>query len=241
MAKGMARRWVAGLATALVLAGPGGASEMCTDDAMIVFDGSGSMSEMGFNRLGAPRIFEAREAIRKAVPGIAESRRLGLIIYGPGEQPACDNVNLRFSPAWDSAEPIIGEVESLWPSGATPLTEAVRQAAEVLDWRHRPGAVVLVTDGKETCGGTPCALAEEFARNGADFTVHVIGFKVRGDHFNWSAGNEDGIVSVARCLADGTGGRYETAETAQDLVAALRLTLGCNLYGALDDGTRRIQ
>ena len=93
------------------------------------------------NRLDTPRIFEAREAIRKAVPGIAESRRLGLIIYGPGEQAACDNVDLRFTPAWDSAGPIIGEVEALWPSGATPLTEAVRQAAEVLDWRHRPGAV----------------------------------------------------------------------------------------------------
>lgn len=239
MATGMARRWVAGLAAALVLAGPGGASEMCTDDAMIVFDGSGSMSEMGFNRLGAPRIFEAREAIRKAVPGIAESRRLGLIIYGPGEQAACDNVDLRFTPAWDSAGPIIGEVEALWPSGATPLTEAVRQAAEVLDWRHRPGAVVLVTDGKETCGGTPCALAEDFARHGADFTVHVIGFKVRSDHFDLSGEAEEDIVSVARCLADGTGGRYETAETAQDLVTALRLTLGCNLYGALGEGRRR--
>ena len=56
----------------------------CLRDAVVVFDGSGSMAEMGFNLLEEPRIFEAREAVHAAVPKIAAVRRLGLIVYGPG-------------------------------------------------------------------------------------------------------------------------------------------------------------
>jgi Ca-activated chloride channel homolog len=38
------------------------------------------------------------------------------------------------------------EVDSLVPAGKTPLTTAVEQAAEALDYRK------VVTDGEETCG-----------------------------------------------------------------------------------------
>lgn len=223
--------------TAASLASQLAASELCTEDAMVVFDGSGSMAEMGFNRLGEPRIFEARRAMRDALPGIAANRRLGLVVYGPGTAGPCDSVDLRFRPIWNAAGPIIGAVEALWPAGATPLTDAVAAAAEALDYRTQPGAVVLITDGRETCGGAPCALADTLARDGADLTVHVIGFKVRSEHFDWTAPRaETSVTSAARCLADRTGGQYVDAETVQDLVAALRMTLGCQVIGRPEPG-----
>ena len=92
------------------------------------------------------------------------------------------------------------------------------------------GTVVLVTDGKETCGGAPCQLAAELA--GTGHIVHVIGFKVRGEYFAWSSeeNNEyENAVSVARCLADRTGGLYIGAETIDELIAAFHKTLGCRL------------
>ena len=228
----MAARWTLAAALGVLpLAAPAGD---CTDDAMIVFDGSGSMSEMGFNNLGEPRIFEARRAVRQALPGIAPFRRLGLIVYGPGDRAACQNIDLRFGPRADAAGPVIDAVDALAPAGNTPLTQAVMQAAQVLDYRARPGTVVLITDGKETCGGAPCQLAAALAADSADLTVHVIGFKVRGDHFGWATPGEDGYeeaVSVARCLADTTGGHYVNAETVDELVAALQVTLGCPLFG----------
>ena len=61
----------------------------CVSDAMIVFDGSGSMAEMGFNDINEPRIFEARRAMADAIPPIAENRRLGLVIYGPNGVDEC--------------------------------------------------------------------------------------------------------------------------------------------------------
>lgn len=37
-----------------------GVASACTRDAMIVFDGSGSMAETGFNLIDVLRIFDAR-------------------------------------------------------------------------------------------------------------------------------------------------------------------------------------
>jgi len=209
-----------------------GAGESCTEDAMIVFDGSGSMAEMGFNNIGEPRIYEARRAVREVIPDVAMLRRLGLVIYGPGGDRTCNNVDLRFGPQWEAGPRIVSEIEEMWPAGGTALTESVRQAAEALGYKQKPGAIVLVTDGKETCGGEPCRLAEQFAYEAPGLTVHVIGFKVRGKHFDWSdSGAYADAVTVARCLADETGGRYVHAETVNDLIGALRVTLGCNLMG----------
>ncbi|MCV6585737.1 MAG: VWA domain-containing protein [Marinibacterium sp.] len=213
---------------------PLGAADSCARDAMLVFDGSGSMAEMGFNQIGEPRIFDARRAVVRALPEIAAKRRVGLVIYGPGGVDSCTGIDLRFGPIDDAATPIIDAVDHLQPAGDTALTDAVRQAAETLEYRDRPGIIVLLTDGKETCGGSPCALAGELLQDARDLTVHVIGFKVRGDFFAWDGegpSDYDDAITVASCLADRTGGLYVPTETVDDLVAALRKTLGCLVIG----------
>lgn len=225
---------------ALVVVGlgiaPVGAQEACTRDAMVVFDGSGSMAEMGFNLLDEPRIFDARRAVRTVMPQVAPTRRVGLVTYGFGRRESCANVVVRFPPQQDAANRIISEIDRLQPAGETPLTEAIAEAARVLDYKAKPGEIVLVTDGKETCGGAPCQLAGELAA-GTDLTVHVIGFRIRGEHFAWPDQPQDTLVEpVARCLADRTGGMYVQAETLDDLIAALRQTLGCQVFGKVTFG-----
>lgn len=213
------------------------ASTSCTDDAMFVFDGSGSMAEIGFNLLEEPRIFEARRAVHTALPSIAAVRRVGLVIYGPGRSDACGHIDLRFSPREQAAGPIINAVDHLEPEGETPLTASVALAAQALDYRTNPGVIVLLTDGKETCGGQPCQLAAELAAEAQNLTVHVIGFKVRGEHFGWSDPDAVGYqstVTVAQCLAEATGGKYVATETLDELIVALMETLGCQLIGDAD-------
>ncbi|MBE1285962.1 MAG: VWA domain-containing protein [Rhodobacteraceae bacterium] len=201
---------------------------------MLVFDGSASMEEIGFDIQEATRIVEAREAMRRAMPQIAPYRRVGLLVYGPGPLDACSNIDLRFPPVEDAAGPVLEAVESLNPNGLTPLTASVQAAAEALEYRIRPGIVVLVTDGRETCGGRPCALGEQLARTGKDLTVHVIGFKVVVDFFGWDNPEQDSYAkdkTVAKCLADHTGGLFVSTETVDELTEALRETLGCPLIG----------
>jgi Ca-activated chloride channel family protein len=38
-----------------------------------------------------------------------------------------------------------------FPLGGTPLTSPTEQAANVVDFRNKPGIIVLLTDGEETC------------------------------------------------------------------------------------------
>ena len=205
---------------------------------MLVFDGSGSMAELGSQAEGPNRIDDARAALQSAMPQIAPVRRIGLIIYGPGPENSCDAVNLRFRPLANAAEPVLDAIALLDPNGLTPLTEAVREASEVLSYRTDPGIVVLVTDGNETCGGSPCALGDELAATAADLTVHVIGFRVATDRF---AGDSPDVklfpegVSAAKCISDQTGGIYVSTETTQELSDALLKTLGCPLIGLFEE------
>jgi len=218
------------IALSAVLAGsPSASSEEenkpspCTEDAMIVFDASGSMS--GNQTLGIPnsraRIDEVRAALAQVLPTATQHRRVGLVTFGPGPYNQC-NVKLALKPTPDAANLIMGSVNALVPAGKTPLTSAVEQAAEVLNYRSKPGVIVVVTDGEETCGRSPCTLGKQLRLLGDQLTVHVIAFRYEG--FSWTGGNPVGDL---RCLADENHGLYAKANSEEDLVDALEKTLDC--------------
>jgi Ca-activated chloride channel family protein len=204
----------------------------CTLDAMLVFDGSGSMAGTDMNTV-TPHIAKVRQALANVLPSVAPVRDLGLIVYGPGpHQNKCSNIDLRLEPAPHSADEIMAEVEGVVPVGQTPLTSSVRQAAEALKYREKPAEIVLLTDGEETCGGDPCGLARALMTAAKQLTVHVIGFRTRGNPAL------DGPFK-SRCLADMTGGQYLSAGTEQELEEALRKTLACPFTTMLEDRSIR--
>ncbi|MBE0452678.1 MAG: VWA domain-containing protein [Roseovarius sp.] len=208
------------------------ASAGCTRDAMLVFDGSASMGELGHDPTAPTRIVEARQAVHRALPGIEPLRRIGLLTYGPGGADGCSGVTLHFAPMADAGAAVADGIDALSPGGLTPLAGSVAAAIEVLG---PEGIVVLVTDGNETCGGTPCALGARLAAERPGLTVHVIGFRVVHDPFSWNSPEAtlfDG-QTVAKCLSDATGGLYVATETVGELVVALRETLGCALIGQM--------
>lgn len=73
------------------------------------------------------------------------------------------------------------DLDALSPAGKTPLTTAVARAADVLDYRKKPGMIVVLTDGEETCGASPCELGKELRAAAAQLTVHIIGFRMKDD------------------------------------------------------------
>jgi Ca-activated chloride channel family protein len=202
----------------------------CARDAMLVFDASGSMTGPGFGEKSITRIDTARHALREVLPEIAPVRNLGLIVFGPGARAAdeCARIDVRLRPARNSAERIMAEIEAVQPYGQTPIAGSVLRAAEVLEYRRRAAVIVLLTDGEETCRGNPCALADELKRDGADVTVHVIGYMVT---------QASGLSPYpARCLSERTGGLFIGADTKEELVSALRTTLGCAYSSRLELG-----
>ena len=212
---------------------PATAQSPCAADAMLVFDASSSMARIGGATQGVSRMREARDALRRALPPVDAYRRLGLVTYGPGPEGSCDSVRLRFAPRAGGSEAVLDVIDGMRPLGRTPLTEAVGRAATVLEGG---GAVVLVTDGNDTCDGAPCALGDALGAEGR-VTVHVIGFRMN----DGPDPRRPGEITVlagrpARCLADRTGGRFLTADTAGELASALASTLGCPLLGRIVTG-----
>jgi Ca-activated chloride channel family protein len=217
------------LATALATALAPVAQARCATDAMLVFDGSASMADLGFDPTNPTRIDDARAAVARALPDVEPFRRIGLMTYGPGGVDGCSGLTVHFGPTEMAADPIIERLDALEPDGQTPLASAVVTAAELMAFRAEPTIIVLVTDGDETCGGRVCTLASQLAASARDLTIHVIGFRGEASSFAWNNPDVPRFPSetVARCLADRTGGLFVATETVTQLVRALQRTLGC--------------
>lgn len=191
-----------------LICGPAQAQDPAT---IVVLDGSGSM----WGRIdGRPKLEIARETASRVLGALPPSRKLGLLAYGHRSRGDCNDIELMVAPAEGTAGAIQSAIEKMRFQGKTPLTEAVRQAAQVLRSTEEPATVVLITDGLETCEADPCALAAELEKTGVDFTAHVIGFGLS---------REEG-ARVA-CIAERTGGRYMEARNADSLAEALASTV----------------
>lgn len=178
---------------------------------VIVLDGSGSMWGQIDGRTKAEL---AREAVGTVLDGLPADRSLGLLAYGHRHKGDCGDIELVVPPAPGSADAVRAAVDGMRFLGKTPLTAAVRQAAEALRSTEAPATVVLVTDGLETCDADPCALGRELEASGVAFTAHVIGF-----------GLSRGEGAEIACLAEATGGRYLAADDGAALVEALDVTV----------------
>lgn len=195
------------VATAFAAAIPGA---LAAEQAMLVLDASGSM----WGRIdGRAKITIAREAVRTMLDDWNPSVELGLVAYGHRRKGDCTDIEVLAPPTPVDAAAFAARVDRITPVGKTPISAAVRLAAETLRSNEQKATVILVSDGLETCHANPCALADELEASGVDFTAHVIGFDVAGDS---EAGRQ------LACLAERTGGRYLEAERADQLGAALR-------------------
>lgn len=176
-------------------------------DTMIVFDASGSM----WGQIeGQTKIEIAREAINTISQGFKPDQSVGLMAYGHRRKGDCADIEYLVDPATNTAREINDYVNILTPKGKTPLSFAVKLAAEKMKYTENVAEVVLITDGVETCELDPCATAEELEKLGVDFTAHVIGFGLSADQ-----------GKQVSCLAEITGGRYVPAADAESLNEAL--------------------
>ncbi len=187
----------------------------CQEEAMLVFDASGSMAS-GDGDNFQRKIDIARRAAAEVLPDITAERPTGLVTYGGVPGGACDSVSLRLPPTARSSELILSELLALAPAGQTALSQATWLAAQTIDDGKRPGTIVVVTDGAENCGLNACALGLKLQAEAPHLKVHVIGFRLR-------AVKEQSVA----CLARSTGGTYTSVKGLDDLRKALRLTLTC--------------
>ncbi len=187
------------------------ASAAHADRAIIVLDASGSM----WGQIdGEAKISIARDTLAKVLKTVPPELELGLMAYGHRDKGSCTDIELVVPPAAGTADAIAAAASKIQPKGKTPLSEAVRRAAEDLRYTEDKATVILITDGLETCDADSCAVANELENAGVDFTAHVVGFGLSSEEGRQVA-----------CLAENTGGKYIAAGNAEALGQALTETV----------------
>ena len=192
----------------------------------IVVDASRSM----WGRMdGEPKMSVAKEILWDVSYWFPEDLDLALRAYGsssPSENADCGDSALLVPFSDQNRGPIRAAIEGLRPLGQTPIAYALDQAGRDFGMRTDDRAVVLVTDGIESCGGDPVRAARELREQG--IVVHVIGFGLG------NVADEDS--ASLQNIAWASGGQYVTAGSAEELKAALAQTVATS-YSVYKGGT----
>jgi Mg-chelatase subunit ChlD len=181
----------------------------------IVVDASRSMwGRMG----GEPKMVVAKEILEDVSYWFPEDLDLALRAYGstsPSDNNDCADSMLLVPFGEENREHIRRAIAGLRPLGQTPIAYALNQASRDFGTLQNDRALVLVTDGIESCGGDPVQAARELREQG--IIVHLIGFGLG------NAADED--AASLQAVADASGGRYVTAGSAEELKDALAQTV----------------
>ncbi|MBZ6075430.1 vWA domain-containing protein [Microvirga puerhi] len=187
----------------------GSAQEKGSPQTVLVIDASNSM----WGRIdGKAKMDIARDAVSSLVDALPKGSRLGIVAYGHRRAADCNDIETVMPIGAVDKTKVQAVASKLTPRGKTPITASLKEAAGLLG-AGKPGNVIIVTDGIETCKGDPCALAEELKRKNAGFVAHVVGFDV--------SALERPKLS---CIAERTGGTFLAASNAGELGDALKTT-----------------
>lgn len=131
---------------------------------------------------GRKRLDALKDVLTRSIEALPPGNTVGLVTFG-----GCRGVVDAGLFGDDKRGDLVARIQSLKPVPATPVAEAL-QAALTRAKSAGNGRIVLVTDGRDTCGGDPCATAR---RNGG----------VRVDVLAIAGGRE------LTCIAEATGGK----------------------------------
>lgn len=178
---------------------------------MFIMDVSGSMrAKMGKE----VRMTVAKRAYNSLMDGMPADAHVGLFVYGHHGDRDCKALETLVPLKPHDAAAMKSAVKELTASkGATPLTGALMMSVQAIGNYKRPGgkAIVLISDGKENCGGDPVKFVTEMTKGlkGA-IRVYVVGLGV----------NEKERAQLA-AIAKAGGGEYHSANDAKQLADGL--------------------
>ena len=177
-------------------------------EAVFILDASGSMSEAA----GAQTKMEAAKSVlAQVVPAVAPEVKVGLAAYGHRRDRDCDDIEILVPPGTEDRAAVLARIAAMQPKGVTPIAAALAQVGAYLKGRDAETTIVLVSDGKETCGGDPRAVVKALKDGGIRFVMHVVGFGV----------TESDRMELTG-IAEAGGGKYFGAGDAAALLAALQ-------------------
>jgi Ca-activated chloride channel homolog len=182
-------------------------------DFAIVLDCSGSMAES--TRDGQVKMEVAKRVLAELVGKMPEKLKVTFVIYGHDRDLNCRAVQVaRPLSELDASgkSELASAIAGLRPVGGTPIALALDTAGKELAKNDAVCGLVLLTDGKETCGGNPVEVAATLAgKLRMSYGVNVIGFDVQDDE-------RASLEEIARAGK----GKYYNAQTAGELAKIVK-------------------
>jgi hypothetical protein len=161
---------------------------------------------------GMGRLETAKPALSAVVRDLPDNAQAALYLYPKPTAEACLPVQ-ELAPLGPLDKPaFLRAIAGLRPpDGRPPRSLDLEAATRTILSVRVPVTAVLLSTGLETCDGDACGVASMLKALGVPFTLKVIGYQVTPNQ-----------AAQLQCMADSTGGVFETAANASDLTQALR-------------------
>jgi hypothetical protein len=190
-------------------AATGSESSEITDLALIV-DYSGSMNAK--MKDGATKVASAKKCVGDLIDKLPNDLNVALVVYGTSKQRGCESIDIVQPLGPINKAALRTKITGFNASGMTPIAASLIKAGEELKKAKGGSAVVLVTDGAESCHGDPAGVAAKLAAEfGVKFGINVIGFGIEPKE----------KAELADIAAKGHG-KLLTVENANELADALQ-------------------
>ena len=186
----------------------------------LIMDSSGSMAAQTDD--GEPRIDAAKRVLNQVIDAIPVDRaelNVGFRVFGhqgdnteAGRAESCQSSDLTVPVDGVDPDALREQVANYAPVGWTPIGLSLERAAADFPAASETvtNAIILVTDGLETCDSDPCAIATALKESDAAVTVYVVGLGLDAEE-----------LRITGCIAENTGGQIVGAQNAGELSAAL--------------------
>jgi hypothetical protein len=190
-----------------------------TVNVELILDSSGSLAEQLPS--GQTRIEAAKQVLDQVIDAIPDRPgiNVGFRVYGhkgtnteAGKAESCQSTELKVPIKGVNKDALRAQVDSYKPVGWTPIALSLREAGKDFppEASDVTNAIVLVTDGLETCGGNPCTASRALKQGTSAITTHVIGFALAEQE-----------RQNLQCIVDESGGMLLGADSAETLSKAL--------------------
>lgn len=186
----------------------------------LIVDSSGSMAAE--TDTGSLRIDSAKTVLTEVISAIpdVEGVNVGFRVYGhegdntdAGRAESCQSSELLVPMDGVDVPALTEQVNALQPVGWTPLGFSLEEAAKDFEEPASDdvvNAIVMVTDGLETCDADPVAIAGELRASEAGIITHVIGF-----------GTSPEELEILSGIAEAGNGQLLGSSNAGQLMSAL--------------------
>ena len=161
------------------------------------------------------KLSQVKSSLGRAYGDFRSRVNLGIVAFGSSAPESCTDIKAIKPVGSIDTKAYRAATNAISAVGASPITAAVKKAAELANYKNSINTMVLITDSIDSCSMNPCKLGGELRNSGANITVHVIGIGLpRNQQTN------------LRCLAGHTRGHYFDVRTRQQLTQAI--------YGAMN-------